>query len=352
MCGIVGYIGKRNTTIGDLLLNAYYNDYRGDDGMGILYKTKTGEIVTEKMLYSLEEVNTEKLDKDRAIKNTRIGSFLMKTPDKELYSKLQDDFAKKMKTLHKTSTNLAFIHHRKATYGGNEERNLHPIECSGNYYLHNGTATGVESIKKYLELFNGNVFASETDTEVIATLFNLLKDRHGNNYKKVYTEFSDMFGRFTWGVLIEITPEGKITIIKDDSRNLWLYKNRNGMILVSEPTPYVTDFNHLSLLPGGYYKLKPSTEGVDYTSNGKKVLEWWTDSLMVDTKVKYYTECDVCKSKKGVLSSIYGDDDYLNTSSTKLMCMECMILNEASSSNDSKEDKMLIKKQVYSNYLG
>ena len=353
MCGIVGYIGRKKIALGDLLLNAYYNEYRGNDGIGILYKTKADVITTKKMLYSLEEVNTEKLYENKAIKTIRVGSILMKIPDKEKYAKLQSDFSRDMSRLHKTHSNLAFIHHRKATYGSDEKKNLHPREHNGNYYLHNGTAVGVESVKKYLELFNGNVFTSETDTEVIATLFNLLKDKYGDDYKKVYTEFSDMFGRFNWGVLIEITPEGKVTIIKDDSRNLWLYrKNDDGIILVSEPTPYITDFNHLSLLSAGYYRVNSTTEGIDYTSNAEKVIGWWEDSLQVDNRVKYDTKCEICDTKKTILSSLHCDKDYIDFTVSKDMCMECMILNESSVDNKNKDDKMLIRKEVYSSYLG
>ena len=61
MCGIVGYIGKKKIGLDNLLLNAYFNEYRGDDGIGILY-TQDGKTNVEKLLYKLSEVNTEKLD--------------------------------------------------------------------------------------------------------------------------------------------------------------------------------------------------------------------------------------------------------------------------------------------------
>ena len=143
MCGIIGYIGKREAL--PLLLDGLKKmEYRGYDSAGIALQGNPS--VT-------------------AVK--AVGKIL------NLEKKLED-----FSSLNSKAT-LGIGHTRWATHGGVTEANAHPhTDCQGDIWLsHNGIVENYRELKAEL-ISSRHTFYSETDTEVIAHLIEETKKKN------------------------------------------------------------------------------------------------------------------------------------------------------------------------------
>ncbi len=131
MCGIVGAVAQRNIT--PILLEGLRRlEYRGYDSAGIAV-----------------------LDRERIGLCRAVGKVA------QLEAKLAQ---------HPLSGQLGIAHTRWATHGGVTEANAHPHISGGRVaVIHNGIIENFEPLKAELQA-KGYIFASETDTEVIAHL--------------------------------------------------------------------------------------------------------------------------------------------------------------------------------------
>ncbi|MFH8679900.1 glutamine--fructose-6-phosphate transaminase (isomerizing) [Streptomyces lydicus] len=136
MCGIVGYIGKRD--VAPLLLEGLQRlEYRGYDSAGIaIHASGTG-------------------------KSAGLKTAKAKGRVRELESRLPKRFA--------GTTGIA--HTRWATHGAPTDENAHPhLDTEGKVaVVHNGIIDNAADVRARLTA-EGVVFASETDTEVLAHL--------------------------------------------------------------------------------------------------------------------------------------------------------------------------------------
>lgn len=132
MCGIVGYIGKRNS-IPILIEGLRRLEYRGYDSAGIAALSKSG-IESGKKAGKVSDL--EALWNGKAF-----------------------------------SSQVAIGHTRWATHGEPNDINAHPhLDCHGRLaVIHNGVIENYQALRKSL-LAAGHVFKSETDTEVIVHL--------------------------------------------------------------------------------------------------------------------------------------------------------------------------------------
>jgi glucosamine--fructose-6-phosphate aminotransferase (isomerizing) len=131
MCGIVGYIGKKEAY--PILINGLKRlEYRGYDSAGIAI------INGETTIY----------------KNTG------RVSDLEKYI-----------TGKNTKGTVGMAHTRWATHGAPNDVNAHPHQSQNGYFtlIHNGIIENYNSLKQKLEK-NGFAFKSETDTEVLVNL--------------------------------------------------------------------------------------------------------------------------------------------------------------------------------------
>ena len=132
MCGIVGYIGKREKK--EIILNGLKElEYRGYDSAGLAV-LKDSEIVHFKAVGKL------------------------------------DNLKEKTKDFKSDGSGLAIGHTRWATHGKPTELNAHPHLGKFSYVIHNGIIENYQELKKELQE-KGAVFVSQTDSEVIVHLF-------------------------------------------------------------------------------------------------------------------------------------------------------------------------------------
>jgi len=129
MCGIIGYIGKRNAY--PILIDGLKRlEYRGYDSAGIA-------ILNKKKIQLVKAVGRVANLEDKSAKKNIIGG-------------------------------VGIAHTRWATHGKPSDKNSHPHQdCSGKISLvHNGIIENYLQLKKELEKL-GHKFKSETDSEVI-----------------------------------------------------------------------------------------------------------------------------------------------------------------------------------------
>lgn len=140
MCGIIGYVGKKNNALPVLIKGLKNLEYRGYDSAGIA-------------VYDGKELSVLKA----------VGQIV--------------NLESKMKTVKDGCIGIG--HTRWATHGVPNEANSHPHRSGKITLVHNGIIENYEEIKRELKS-NGVTFKSDTDTEVGAALIDYLYYKTGN----------------------------------------------------------------------------------------------------------------------------------------------------------------------------
>ncbi|MEI6090977.1 MAG: glutamine--fructose-6-phosphate transaminase (isomerizing) [bacterium] len=168
MCGIVGYIGKKNA-VNVLMTGLMTMEYRGYDSSG-LSLIESGEIVTWK-------------------KKGKIGE-------------LQGLISNK-----KFTSNIGIAHTRWATHGEPNDLNAHPhSDNSGNISIvHNGIIENYQILKENL-IKKGYFFKTQTDTEVLAVLISYHYDKVKDLEYAVRLALNEVEGTFGLLVLSSYAP--------------------------------------------------------------------------------------------------------------------------------------------------
>jgi glutamine---fructose-6-phosphate transaminase (isomerizing) len=167
MCGIVGYIGKKETT--KILLDGLKElEYRGYDSAGIAV-LKDNKIDVFKALGKL--VNLEE----------------------------------KVNTLASTDYELGIGHTRWATHGKPTELNAHPHLGEYSYVVHNGIIENYKELKEEL-ISKGHKFVSQTDTEVIVHLFENFYNQLNDTKKAFQNTISRLEGAFSILLITKADP--------------------------------------------------------------------------------------------------------------------------------------------------
>ncbi|GIQ65485.1 glutamine--fructose-6-phosphate aminotransferase [Paenibacillus cisolokensis] len=172
MCGIVGYIGKRDSQ--DILIEGLKKlEYRGYDSAGIAVFTKDG----------------------LSIRKSK-GRLAV------LEDKLRGE------PLHGS---VGIGHTRWATHGEPSDVNSHPHTDNSSKFsvVHNGIVENYLELKEEL-IEKGHRFVSETDTEVISHL--IAEEYDGDIVRAVQRAVKRMRGAFAIGVLTEYEPEKLVAV--------------------------------------------------------------------------------------------------------------------------------------------
>lgn len=172
MCGIVGYIGKRDSQ--EVLIEGLKKlEYRGYDSAGLAVYTEGG----------------------LQIKKSK-GRLAV------LESQLSDA---------PLNGTVGIGHTRWATHGKPSDENSHPHTDNSMKFsvVHNGIIENYMTLKEEL-IAKGHTFVSETDTEVISHLIADLYE--GDIVKAVQQAVKQMRGAFALGVLTEYEPDRLVAV--------------------------------------------------------------------------------------------------------------------------------------------
>lgn len=174
MCGIVGYIGKRNAV--DILIDGLRKlEYRGYDSSGIAI-----------------------IDHEKLVVEKAEGKLV--------------NLQEKIKDMHLDS-NIGIGHTRWATHGRPSDANAHPHTSQNGKFavVHNGIVENYLTLKEtYLA---GEHFTSETDTEVVA---HLLEKFYNGNFEETVIKVLDVLeGAYALVMVCADEPDKIIACRKD-----------------------------------------------------------------------------------------------------------------------------------------
>ncbi len=172
MCGIVGYIGERDSV--PIILDALRRlEYRGYDSAGIAV-----------------------IDVDGALTGSKAEGKLQNLADR-------------LANGEPLSGKVGVGHTRWATHGRPSDANAHPhMDCSGKFaVIHNGIIENYGPLRTRL-IADGHVFKSETDTEVLAHL--LEENYNGDLVTAVRHTLGQVRGAFALGVISADSPDSLI----------------------------------------------------------------------------------------------------------------------------------------------
>lgn len=168
MCGIVGYIGNEEAS--EIILDTLRRlEYRGYDSAGIV------------------TINHTELELRRAVgKLKNLSELLDKNPQQGT---------------------IGIGHTRWATHGGVTEKNAHPHLANDKVAIvHNGIIENYRQLKAELEA-EGCVFASDTDSEVLAHLFAKAEEQGQAGLAALRFVMSKISGAFALAALFADKPD-------------------------------------------------------------------------------------------------------------------------------------------------
>lgn len=246
MCGIVGYIGDKQAV--PILLNGLTKlEYRGYDSAGIsVYHDGIHTVKVKGKLMGLRE----KLAKDT-----------------------------------QTDSHIGIGHTRWATHGVPNEVNSHPHNSQNGKIsvVHNGIIENYLELKKML-LEKGYHFKSETDTEVVAQLFEDLYD--GDMVSTTRKLLEKIRGAYALGILCTDHPDTLIAVRKDCPLLIGLGKGEN---YIASDIPALLEYTR------EYYLLEANEIAV-LQADGVKLFD--LDGREIQKEV-YHVTWDIDAAEKG-----------------------------------------------------
>ncbi|HON17851.1 MAG TPA: glutamine--fructose-6-phosphate transaminase (isomerizing) [Salinivirgaceae bacterium] len=209
MCGIVGYIGKRQAY--PIIINGLKRlEYRGYDSAGIVLWNKTDAILVKQR-----------------------GKV--------------SDLEQSMTSI-ETTANIGMGHTRWATHGEPSDVNAHPHKSmNGKFYLiHNGIIENYSKLKKRLQ-DRGYTFTGETDTEVLVNLIEYIYLKGGIDAETaVRMALNKVIGAY--GIVVFCVDEPNKLIAARKSSPLVIGIGKGEYFIASDATPIVEYTNSVIYL--------------------------------------------------------------------------------------------------------
>ena len=212
MCGIIGYIGQKDS-LNILMEGLKRLEYRGYDSSGISLICKdTSEIKTIKKAGKIND--------------------------------LEEEF-KKIKLC---KSNVGIAHTRWATHGEPNDINAHPHgDCNNTFSIvHNGIIENYRSLKNYL-IQKGHKFKSETDTEVLAHLIEHFYK--GDFIDAVKKALNNVEG--TYGIIVISSKHSDTMVAARKGSPLVIGKSENQMIIASDASAIISHTNQVLYMQDG-----------------------------------------------------------------------------------------------------
>ncbi len=196
MCGIVGYIGKRNAQ--NILTSGLRRlEYRGYDSAGIVTVGTSNQ------------------------------STLLRAKGK--VSELDSLVAR-----NKTTDTIGIGHTRWATHGEPSETNAHPHRAGDIFLVHNGIIENFKDLKKEIK---GHKFVTQTDTEVLAALINSFYDDETPLVEAVTQALKLVAG--TYGIAVVSTRKPDEIVVARAGSPLIIGINDDETIIASDASALV-----------------------------------------------------------------------------------------------------------------
>ncbi len=247
MCGIVGYIGKRD--VAPLLLEGLQRlEYRGYDSAGIVItgKPAAGKPATLKMVKAKGRV-------------------------RELEARVPKRFT--------GTTGIA--HTRWATHGAPSDENAHPHLDAGNKVavVHNGIIDNASELRPRLEA-EGVVFLSETDTEVLVHL--IARSEADTLEEKVREALRSIEG--TYGIAVMHADFNDRIVVARNGSPVVLGIGEKEMFVASDVAALVTHTRQVVTLDDGEMATIKADDFRTYTTEGSTTtatpttVEWEAES--------------------------------------------------------------------------
>ena len=271
MCGIIGYVGKRQA-VPVLLYGLQRLEYRGYDSAGISVITPANnKLIVEK----------------------QVGKI------KDLQEKLWNK---------KIEGHIGLGHSRWATHGAPTIENAHPHTSKSEIIsiVHNGIIENYIELKKELEE-KGYKFKSQTDSEVIAHLFEELYE--DNLLKTAFKVAKKLEGAYAVGVISTNEPDTIVAIKKGSPLVIGLGKNEN---FIASDIPAVLEYtkDFIVLEDGEIAEIKKDKVEV-YNLNGEKLAKEtlhvnWDVSVAEKAGFKHFMEKEIHEQPRVVSDTISG----------------------------------------------
>lgn len=174
MCGIIGYVGKKNPI--EFLIDGLKKlEYRGYDSSGIAIKDEN----SVQLIKSTGRIK----NLENKINNTKV-----------------------------LDGNIGIAHTRWATHGMPTVANAHPHKVSKVTLVHNGIIENAEELKAKL-MEEGQIFKSDTDTEVACAVIN--KYYTGNPIFAITKATNILRGSYAFGIIFD--DQDKLYAVRKDS---------------------------------------------------------------------------------------------------------------------------------------
>ena len=232
MCGIFGYIGKKNA-VKESLLGLEKLEYRGYDSAGLAFFNKNNEIEMIKEVGAVE--NLKKQANSKASK-------------------------------------IAIAHTRWATHGKANKTNCHPHSSENFVVVHNGIIENYCELKKEI---NEELY-SETDSEIIAKLLNKHfknQEKNKNIEEKILNSIKETSKAMkgSWAVAL---------ICKQDPKSIYILKNKSPIVVFQdeEGTYVSSDINAINSKNNEkmcYYSLKNN----NFAKINQKSIKFFDENL-------------------------------------------------------------------------
>ncbi|WP_086270191.1 glutamine--fructose-6-phosphate transaminase (isomerizing) [Campylobacter devanensis] len=278
MCGIVGYIGKKEKK--NIILNGLKElEYRGYDSAGMAI------IIGNEMSYY-----------------KAVGKL--------------ENLASKMKECQYLGNGVAIGHTRWATHGKPTEINAHPHLGEYSFVIHNGIIENYKELKDELEA-SGVKFLSQTDTEVIVHLF----EEYNKNAKTPFEAYKKTISRLKGAyatLLVSKSSPDEIFFAKN-AAPLIIARDGDEIYLSSSDSPLIGLAKEAIYLEDGSYGVAKLGNLTIFDENNQEIKPNFTElpkdkGYALKDGYRFFMEKEIYEQSQVIAECLMGrlSDDDLN----------------------------------------
>lgn len=278
MCGIVGYIGKKEKK--NIILNGLKElEYRGYDSAGMAI------IMGNEMSYY-----------------KAVGKL--------------ENLASKMKECQYLGNGVAIGHTRWATHGKPTEINAHPHLGEYSFVIHNGIIENYKELKDELEA-SGVKFLSQTDTEVIVHLFEEYSKSAKTPFEAYKKTISRLRGAYATLLVTKAAPD-EIFFAKN-AAPLIIARDGDEIYLSSSDSPLIGLAKEAIYLEDGSYGVAKLGNLTIFDENNQEIKPHFTElpkdkGYALKDGYRFFMEKEIYEQSQVIAECLMGrlSDDDLN----------------------------------------